>query len=301
MKLTGVRWWAMVFGLLFLNLREGISQQEDLRAKVSEIVQSIKGNTGVALLGLTGRDSLTWSGNNKFPMQSVYKFPLAMAVLDQVDKGEFQLTQKIHITKKDLRDTYSPLRDKYPVGNVDITLSDLLAYTVSNSDNNGCDILFRLMGGPAKVEAYVRGLGVKDISIVATEEEMARDWKVQYTNWSTPSAMAQLLEIFFNGKALSKASNDLLWKMMVESTTGKEKIKGQLPDGTTVAHKSGASGANDKGLIGAANDVGIVALPSGSYLIIVVFISDTTDTEEKCATAIARISKASWDYFSLKK
>ena len=81
-------------------------------------------------------------------MQSVYKYPLALAILNQVDKGIFSLEQKIHIKKEDLLpDTWSPLRKKYPDGNADITLDELLNITVSQSDNNGCDILFRLIGG----------------------------------------------------------------------------------------------------------------------------------------------------------
>ncbi len=82
------------------------------------------------------------------PMLSVFKFHIALAVLNQVDKGNLTLDQKILIKKSDLlENTWSPLREKYPDGNVELPLSEIITYTVAQSDNNGCDILLRLIGG----------------------------------------------------------------------------------------------------------------------------------------------------------
>jgi beta-lactamase class A/beta-lactamase class A VEB len=258
-------------------------------------------NVELAIAGLEDNFSLTVNPNKRFPMQSVYKFPLALAVLDQVDKGKLSLERKIHVTKADLRaDTWSPLRDAYPEG-VDISLSDLLGYTVSKSDNNGCDILFRLLGGTKNVESYIRSLGIKDIAIAATEEEMAQAWDVQFTNWSKPPAMLRLLTDSYRGKYLSKSSRDFLWKIMAETTTAPHRIKGLLPEGIIVAHKTGTSGTNDKGVTAATNDAGIVTLPNGKHFAIVVFVSNTTDNEKTRDGVIAQITKMVWDYYLEKQ
>lgn len=98
-----------------------------------------------------------------------------------------------------------------------MTLAEVLSYTVSQSDNNGCDILFRLLCGTANVQKYVRNIGIKDILIAATKEERSKAWDVQFTNWSKPKAMLELLEIMYRGKKLSKSSNDFLWKVMTET------------------------------------------------------------------------------------
>ncbi len=234
--------------------------------------------------------------NVKFPMQSVFKFPLAMAILNQVDKGRLTLDQKILVTKKDLLpNTWSPLREKYPEGNVEVPLAEILAFTVSQSDNNGCDILFRLLGGTANVQKYVRSIGVKDIAIRATEEEMAKEWSVQFTNWCKPKAMLQLLEIMYRGGKLSKSSNDFLWKTMLETSTGPNRIKGLLPAETSVAHKTGTSGTNDKGITAAINDAGIVALPNGKKFAIAVFVANSPDEPKFSESVIAKITKAAWD------
>ena len=276
-------------------------QVDDFRRKIEKIIPEAKGTVGVAIMGLEDRETFLFNESLRYPMQSVYKFPLAMAVLDQVDKGKLSLNQKIRVTPKDLLpNTWSPIREKYPKGNVDLKLSEILSYTVSQSDNNGCDILFRLLGGPKKVDAYVQSLGVKSIVIAATEEEMHKAWNVQFTNWCKPRAMLRLLDILYKGKALSKTSNDFLWKIMTETTSGPNKIKGLLPKNALVAHKTGLSDSKD-GILAATNDVGIMTLPNGEHVAVVVFVSNTPVDEKTRDGVIAQISKAAWDYFLAKK
>jgi beta-lactamase class A len=276
-------------------------KHEIFRQEIEKIIPQAKGQVGIAMMGLEDRETFLFNEGLKYPMQSVYKFPLAMAVLDQVDKGKLSLSQKIHITQKDLLpDTWSPIREKYPKGNIDLKLSEILSYTVSQSDNNGCDILFRLVGGTNKVNAYVQSLGIKSIAIAATEEEMHKDWKVQFTNWCKPRAMLRLLDIFYQGKALSKTSNKFLWKIMTETTSGPNKIKGLLPKNASVAHKTGLSDSKD-GILAATNDAGIMTLPNGKHVAIVVFVAKTPVDEKTRDGVIAQVSKAAWDYYSAKK
>lgn len=284
--------------ILLLVSASIFAQIKSPKTEIEEIIRDSKGAVGVGLMDLNTKKFFLFNKNAKFPMQSVFKFPLAMAVLAEVDKGKFSLDQKILVTKKDLLPkTWSPIREKYPDGNVELALSEILAYTVSQSDNNGCDILFRLLGGTENVHKYIQSLGVKEISIAATEEEMARAWDVQFTNWSKPEAMLKLLEIFNRGKKLSKSSSDFLWKIMTETSTGPNRLKGLLPAGTPVAHKTGTSGTNDQKVTGAINDAGIVTLPNGKKYAIVVFVANSTDSPEASEKIIARISKAAYDYY----
>ncbi|NBA88058.1 class A beta-lactamase, subclass A2 [Emticicia sp. CRIBPO] len=291
--------------ILTILISQSVSGQSNitaLRKNIQEILNTSKAKVGVAVLGLEDRYSLTFYPKIHFPMQSTYKFPVALAILDRVDKGKLKLDQKIHVSKSELHpDTWSPMREKYPEGNVDLPLSELLAFMVSQSDNNACDILFAIAGGPKKVDQYVKALGVKQIAIAATEYEMHQGWEVQYTNWCEPWAMMQLLDLFHKRKLLKKPTHDFLWKTMVETTTGPKKIKGLLPKGTLVAHKTGSSGTNKDGVTAASHDVGIVTLPDGKHFGIVVLVGDSKETEEFREALVAKISKATWDYYVSKK
>ena len=291
----------MIFSVTMLLLLTGsmFAKNNSLKAGVEGIIRASKGTVGVAMMELGGGKAFVVNGNVKFPMQSVYKFPLALAALAQVDTGKLALDQKLLITKKDLApNLYSPIRDKYPEGNVTLTLAEVLAYTVSQSVNSGCDFLFRLLGGPAQVNNYVHSLGAQEIAITTTEEEANTAWSVQFTNWCKPQAMLRLLEIVYQGRKLSPASNAFLLKVMTETTTGPNRIKGLLPEGTSVAHKTGTSGTNDKGVTAAINDAGIVTLPNGKKFALVVFVSNSSEKPAEMEKTIARIAKAAYDYYA---
>jgi len=86
---------------------------------------------------------------------------------------------------------------------------------------------------------------------------------------------------------------------MRETETGKDRLKGQLPIGTNVAHKTGSSGTNKEGLTAAVNDIGIVFLPGGEHFFISVFVTNSKEKSEVNEKIIADIAKATWDYFSV--
>jgi beta-lactamase class A len=277
------------------------AQTEALKQQIENFTKTKKAEVGVSIVSIEGKDTLFIGKNDHYPMQSVYKFHLALAVLNQVDKGKLALNQKILVEKSDLLpDLWSPMREKYPEGNVELPLSEILTYTVAQSDNSGCDILFRLVGGPKKVHKYIRKLGIKEVSITAPEAIIQRDWSVQFSNWTTPQSMTQLLEKFYKGNILSKNSYDFLWKTMVETTTGLKRLKGLLPSDVVIAHKTGYSGANKEGVMAAVNDVGIVTLPNGQHFAIAVFITNTTENLETSERIIAEIAKMAWDYFTTR-
>jgi len=285
----------LVFFISFFSLTV-YGQTDKLQQRMKSIINGKKADVGVSVLYLGNKRSVSVNGEKHYPMQSVYKFHLALAVLNQVDKGKFSLDEKIFVKKSDLLpNTWSPLRDKYPGGNVSVPLAEIIKFTVSESDNNGCDILFRLLGGPHKVHQYIAGLGIKNCSITATEEEMHKDDKVQFRNWTTPKAANALLEKFCSGKVLKKNTGDFLMKIMEETTTGPNKIKGLLPSGTVVAHKTGFSGMNKEGITAASNDIGIVTLKNGKKMLISVFVSMSKESEKKNEKIIAELAKAAWE------
>ena len=271
--------------------------QDSLRSQIAQIATQSKGIVGVSVLGIESRDTLNYNGNSRLVMHSVMKFPIAMTVLHLVDRGKYKLDQPMKVSKKDLpAGTYSPLRDKYPDG-TEIALSDLLGYMVSQSDNNACDYLLKKLGGPQAVNDYMASLGITGINIVASEADMAKTWEVQYTNWCKPIEVVRLLDIFYQGKALSKTSNDFLYKIMTETSTGPKRIKGLLPQDVVVAHKTGSSGTNNEGLTPATNDVGIITLPNGKHLAIAVFVCNSKADEATRESVIAQIAKAAWDFY----
>jgi beta-lactamase class A len=270
-----------------------------LRELIRRIVDTSQGSVGVGVLGLDINDSLVINDALRFPMQSVYKFPLAMAVLDRVDAGALSVDQKIHIPARDLdKDTWSPLVKEYPGQDITMSLRNLLMYSVSKSDNNACDVLFRLIGGTKAADKFVHDAGIEGMAIAATEAEMKANQDVQYTNFCRPSAMLRLLRLFHGGKLLKSQSNVLLMQQMTQSENSGKRIKGLLPDDIVVAHKTGTGNTHVNGRTSATNDVGIVTLKDGRCYALVIFISDYTGGISRGESLIAAISKTVFDYYT---
>src|SRR6478736_5902535 len=139
---------------------------------------------------------------------------------------------------------YSPVRDKYPNG-AELSIAELLRFTICESDGSTSDVLMKLIGGPGKVMLFLEGIHVPDIQVVTYEREIGRDWETQYRNWATPNAALALLAALQSKRGLSAESQALLLKLMTEAIPGAKRLKGELPAGTVVAHKTGTGGTQN--------------------------------------------------------
>ena len=272
----------------------------ELRQQLSQVISSKNAAVGLSIKGIEDKDTLSLNGNLKAPMMSVFKFHIALTVLDKVDQGKLSLTQEIFIKKKDLHeDTWSPMREDYPDGNVNLTLDKVLRYTISHSDNNCCDILIDVLGGTKEVQKFINKQGIKDFVIKVNEQQM-RTWENLYVNTTTPLATTALLEKFFKGQILKESTTKYLYQIMVETSRGLTWMKAGLPENTELAHRTGISGTNDDNLRVAMNDIGIVKLPNGKHFILSVYLKNITEKQEDTEKLIADITKVTWDYFIKK-
>lgn len=290
--------------ILLTIFTQGYSQKiETLRQKIADIVSTKNAVVGVAINGMQIEDTLNINGQKHFPMQSVFKFPIALAILSEVDKGNLSLSQKIDIRKNELLPgLWSPIRKAYPEG-VTLTIAEIIKYTVAQSDNVGCDVLIRLLGEPQDVEKYFSNLGFKDFEVKINEETMQNNWDLQFLNWTTPKEANRILTTFYKNddNLLSKESHEFVWDVMKGTKTGKNRLRGQLPEETVVAHKTGWSGKHkETGITAAVNNIGIVFLPNGEYFTISVFVTESSESSETNEKIIADISRATWDYFMAK-
>lgn len=285
---------------LSLSLFSQNTSNLQLKKTLESITSNKKADIGVAILATDPlqKETVEINGNKLFPMLSTFKFPVALAVLHKVEKGELSLQQKIYIKKEELlEDTYSPFREKYPEGNMELSLEDCIHWMMVYSDNNLTDILIRLIGGPDYVQKLINS---KDIVIKNDEEGMHKDWDSQFINTITPNEAIRLLEQFYNGKILNKEHTKWLYTTMLNNATGTKRLKGKLPKGVKVAHRTGTSFTNKAGMTGAINDYGIIELSDKKRIYIAVFVHDTYETFEDSEAIIADVAKAAYDYYNKK-
>ncbi len=267
-----------------------------LTAQFEKIAPAAKGRVGVAVQLLESGAAANLHGDEHFPMHSVYKLPISMAVLQRVDRGELRRDQRVRVEPADFvrQGMYSPVRDKYPAG-TELTIAELLRYTICESDGSASDVLMKRIGGPGSVMEFLQEIQVPDIRVVNSEKEIGRDWETQYQNWATPKAAVALLAALQAQRGLSRESQALLLRLMTQAIPGAKRLKGELSAGTVVAHKTGTGGTRN-GITSATNDIGIITLPDGRHLNVAAFVSDSAADDDTRDRVIAALAKAAWDH-----
>ena len=271
------------------------NQQKGLEQQIEQVLKDKKATVGVAVLA---NDTIIALHNNQihFPLFSVFKLHVALAVLDKMDKEHVSLDSIMEIKAAQmLPNTYSPLRQKFPDQDFSISLRELLEYSISLSDNNACDVLIDYADGIEKVNSYIKSLGLKDFNLAANEDLMHRAVATQYQNWSTPEAVVRLLDIADKQTLFATEYKDFLWQILKETSTGTDKLKGQLPPDVIVGHKTGSSDRTPAGVKTADNDAGFIILPDGREYYITVLVMESQENDQENAAIIARISKIVYD------
>ena len=269
--------------------------QTPLQEKIHAIAAEAKGQVSVAC-SLPGTSlNCDLNPHSHPPMQSVFKLPVAVAILHRIEQGEFTLDQPVRFLPEDrfVPHEYSPLQDKYPEANVDVPMRELLRLAVSLSDNAAADILLRIGGGPQKVDAYIASLGISGFHLQDNEHSMQRDIAAQYRDWFEPAGAVELLRRLNDRSPLSPEHTRLLFDWM-EAAGLTRRLKGDLPQSVRVFHKTGSSGVHN-GLAPATNDIGLIELPDGKRLAIAVFVTDSRADPATREKVIAKIARAAYD------
>ncbi|WP_419816589.1 class A beta-lactamase [Glacieibacterium sp.] len=301
----------------------------NLEAGFARFAAQTDGQVGVAVQRVGGKTIASLNRGTTFPMASTFKIAVAGTILSRIDKGELTLDRMVTVSPAVIVASEG-IAETLPHAGIALSMHNLLELMLTRSDNTATDVLVAQAGGPAAVTAWLRGIGITGQRVDADTARLIyralglakpgngtfaenieaafkaepamreRDTKGIFLksfnddprDSSTPEAMVALLQVIRAGKALSPAGTRTLIEVMERCHTGEKRLKGQLPVGTVVAHKTGT-------LMGTANDVGLVTLPDGDQFAIAVFIkgdSKGIDVEER---VIANISRLAYDYYSL--
>ncbi len=293
------------------------------------VSQIAGGEVGAGVIHLETGRRISFHGDDRFPMASTFKIPVAVQLLHRVDRGELKLDQMIEIHASDLHPGSGTLTQLFNQPGVSLSIRNLMELMLLISDNSAADILLRLAGGPDAVTARMRELGIDGINVNRSTARLIADWDgvknlppenqwsppmwrrlfqavspddekkaaaaavLDPRDTSTPSAMTALLARIWlkDRQVLNPGSADLLLDIMRRCQTGQARLKGILPDGTEVAHKTGS-------INGTTNDVGIVTLPDNTgHIAIAVFVKASDKPAPVCERAIAEIARSAHDFF----
>ncbi|MCX4285305.1 MULTISPECIES: class A beta-lactamase [Bacteroidales] len=264
-----------------------------LQNELTSFVENKDARIGIAVI-INGKDTVSVNGSKDFPMMSVFKFPLALAVAKWVDSNGMSLNDSIAFGPKALiKDTYSPMLKKYGSGLYKMSFKELLEWSLIESDNNAADLLLKRVGGTACATTLLKDVaGELDITIGASEQNMHQDPYTSYLNRSTPLAMATLFDRFDTEiKNRSKSFSDIS-VMLEQCRTGLDRLAAPfIATNAIVGHKTGTGFPTPEGRISAINDCGYIHLPNGTQYTIAVFVADSAYDMTETSKIIADISE----------
>ena len=262
----GVKGFAFLVGAMVLAVQPAVAatspQLAPLEQQLAALVRSQPTELGIAAFDLTSNSSLCINCEAAFPMASTVKVAVAAAYLSQVDYGRRSLDQSIGGSRA----------------------SALIEAMLVHSDNGATDRLIRNLGGPSEIDAWLRFHGLTGIRVDRTIAQLLRAkrdlWDVRDS--STPTAMIELLKKIETGSVLKPTSHAYLMNMMGRCITGKNRIRGLLPDGVRVENKTGT-------LNGLTTDVGYIRLPDGRKVAVAFFARGGTGRPRAIAEAARAI------------
>jgi beta-lactamase class A len=301
---------------------------ERLRKRIEDVITRAEGEVGVALRHLESGQGLELNAGSPFPMASTFKLPILVEAMAQVKEGRFSLDDEVSVQKTD-QHLGSGMLSSLTAPGIKLTVRNLANLMMMISDNSATDILLAKVGAE-NVNKRLRQYGIEGLSVNRSCQELIMDWMgMDYQKYkgltleqieaeskkmpgrspeagresvrkfildprdqSTPAAMNLLLDKIYKKEILDPESCDLILSIMLQCQTGEGRIKGELPPGTPVAHKTGT-------IAGTFNDTGIITLPDGlGHVALTVFTKDFEDEAEDVERIIAEIARLVYDYFT---
>jgi beta-lactamase class A len=298
-------------------------------AEISRIGGYAEGVVGVSAFHLESGAAVRYQDAKPLPLASTVKLPLALHLLEKVERGELSLDDMITIEDSEIT-PLGVVGTEFLHPGISLSIANLLEPTITRSDNTTTDVLFRVVGGTASVQHYLHRIGLSEMNVSRTMRQAlcimhdidlpnprismrdalaeitshqleARsrtsppdmDYRHSERDLATPRSMLELLRRLWSGEVLGDRYRNLLIGMMTRTSISPARIRARLPQGVTVANKTGSGS-------GTSNDVGYLILPDNRGTIaLVIYLSCSPLSMDAREGVIADIARLIYDYFIL--
>jgi beta-lactamase class A len=254
-------------------------------ARFEEIGKTLgpDGRLGVAALDAGSGRWILHDADSRYAMASTFKFPLAAAILAEVDRGRLKLDALLPFAPEDPL-ANSPMIEANLARRA-LPVEQLSAAIVERSDNSAANILLRRIGGPAALTRFIRAAGDDVTRLDRYELELNSNLPGDPRDTTSPRAMAQLARTLVLGNVLTQASRDRLVGWLKSAVPGPDRLRAGIPADWTFGHKTGT------GARGAHNDVGIAWPPGRPPIVIASYESGGNASPNARAAAHAAVAR----------
>jgi beta-lactamase class A len=305
-------------------------EQQALDQRLSEIGGGFAGHVGIAVRDLEAGRTMHFNGLERFPQQSVSKLWVALAALDLVDEGDLELDESARIGREDLTVFHQPIRDIVKArGSFRSDYDDLIERALTRSDNTANDRVLRRVGGPEAVQEFLDDNELASIRF-GTDERTKQsliaglEWQQRFSmgkvfydardevpearrrrafetyladpmDGASPVGIVAALGLLAQGKLLSEESTNYILDVLERTRSGPRRLKGAVPAGWTIGHKTGTGQFFD-GEQSGYNDIGILTAPDGTQYTLAVMIARTRSSYAARMEMMQEVTRAAVAY-----
>jgi beta-lactamase class A len=273
-----------------------------LRASIERTTRSINATWGIYVKSIETGEEIAIDADRQMETMSTIKIPLMIEAFEQIKAGRFKLTDKYTLVASDVQPGTGTIQRLDP-GAV-MTVKDLLTLMIIVSDNTATEVLYRMVGGPAAVNARMETLGLtmtRAMNVPSTwfpiqrsaptTEQFYRDGKYPF-GFSTAREMGRLLEMLERGTLVDKDASALMLRIM-RGQLYRTRIPRYLT-GYTIPHKTGDF------LPYVGDDVGVLEAP-GRTIVLSIFTGNHFGSGEMLENAIGLVARDVADYFTYRQ
>lgn len=270
-------------------LPESISDA-DLQAKLDSLVQDFRGDVGIYVRHLPSGRTAAIDADSLFPTASMVKVPILLKTFDAIEKGDLAYDQQLIYRDSLLyagEDIAGAFRDSAA-----ISLSKVVMLMITTSDNTASLWLQHLSGTGTAINEWLAAHGFVGTRMNSRTPGRQSDWEHYGWGQTTPREMAELLVMIREGRAVSQAASEEMYRVLTRIYWNDEALS-QIPPYVQVASKQGAVNAS-------RSEVVLVNAPSGDYVFCVITKNQqdqSWEDENEGFVLLRDVSRTLWKYF----
>lgn len=274
---------AASFGAAALSPKGAKPADDALRARLNELERRSGGRLGVSVLDTGDGRRFDLRGDERFAMCSTFKFLLAAAVLRKADRGDLDLQQRIVVAKSALI-PHAPFTGPIAEAGGDASIAELCEATMTLSDNPAANLLLPLVGNPAGLTRFLRGIGDAVTRLDRNEPELNSAIPGDPRDTTSPNAMLASMRALLLGDALSQASRQRLTDWLIANKTGDKRLRAGLPKQWRIGDKTGSGN-------GTTNDIAIVWPDGRKPVFIAAYLTQAKGEDEQRSAILAETAR----------
>lgn len=250
-----------------LRQHQTTTSYSDLKNSVSIILSNTKGHYAFYFEDLTTGAWIGLNEDEQFMPLSLYKVPVMIATLKEVESGEATLDQKVFLDKLDIDNQSGDLWKKG--AGYQLTVKDLLLQMIQQSDNTAFEALNR--------HVVAKDVMFESVVAMGLPAPTLNDTRVTAREYS-----AMLRGLYFS-TYLRKPFSELALTIMLHSDFNSQ-IPAGLPKDVKVAHKVGFFVTE-----GFYHDCGIIYATNKPYLLCVMSRNSTSEEADRVISQLSKI------------